>query len=184
MRIDSNSTPSLVRRLQAYATTHEQASTRRPRAPPLAPSPGCSIAETVAISAGHRRSWMYWARSRAPSERAAHPHTRATSTWAPGAPERPRWRHRPGARLRRLRRLQLVPDARGSTESSRILAPSAHTLASVPRVPEHHAGVEVLRGSGRAVAVRVTEGLLPSYRREWGWQGSCGSCWCWRCRKT
>ena len=36
-----------------------QASTRRPRAPPLAPSPGCSIAETVAISAGHRRSWMY-----------------------------------------------------------------------------------------------------------------------------
>ena len=25
---------------------------------------------------------------------------------------------------------------------------------------------------------------LPCHRRAWGWQGSCGSCWCWRCRKT
>jgi len=60
MRID-NSTPVASKTL---ASVHEHLSTCGPRAPPVAPSPGCSIAESVATSAGSRRSRMHWVKSR------------------------------------------------------------------------------------------------------------------------
>ena len=98
--------------------------------------------------------------SSARSERTASDTKRATSTRAPGGAKRPRWRHRRGARLWRLRRLQLIADARGWTRWSPPPAPSAPpSIPSVPRAPEHQA----CRGVGRE---RLSSGRTEGVYRE------------------